>query len=118
MATNNFKDLDVWKRSMDFVVLVYELTKQLPAEEKYAISDQLKRAVVSIPSNIAEGQKRAGIQETIQFSYIALGSTAEVETQLIIVNRIYKVDVEELLEECEIIGRMLTSLTKSLKAIK
>jgi len=116
MATYDYKNLDVWKRSMDLVEHVYEITKALPKEETYALTDQLKRAAVSIPSNIAEGQKRSGTKETIQFSYIALGSTAEVETQLIIISRLYKIDVRSLLDECEIISRMLTALTKSLKS--
>jgi len=100
---------------MDLVVEVYAITKLLPREELFALSSQLKRAVVSIPSNIAEGQKRSGSKETIQFSYIALGSVAEVETQLIIVRRLYEIDVSRVLDECEIISKMLTALTKSLK---
>jgi four helix bundle protein len=115
MATYDYKKLDVWNRSMDLVEHVYEITKKLPKEETYALSDQLRRAAVSIPSNIAEGQKRSGSKETIQFSYIALGSAAEVETQLILVSRLYEIDVSTQLDECEIISRMLTALTKSLK---
>lgn len=115
MATYDYKNLDVWKRSIDFVVAVYALIDMLPNHEKHALADQMRRAVVSIPSNIAEGQKRSGTKETIQFTYIALGSLAEIETQLIITNRLYKIKVDNLLIECEIIGRMLTSLAKSLK---
>jgi len=115
MATHDYKKLDVWKRSIDLVVGVYEIVNLLPELEKYALSDQIRRAVVSIPSNIAEGQKRSGKKETVQFTYIALGSLAELETQLIIAEKIYLVDASSALQECEIIGRMLTALAKSLK---
>ena len=84
----SFKDLSLWKKSIDFVASVYLLVKQLPKEETYALSDQIRRAVVSIPSNIAEGSGRNTTKEYIQFLYIALGSASEVETQIIIWQRI------------------------------
>jgi len=85
---NSYQDLEVWKKSIDFVEQIYRLVKQLPKEETYALSDQMRRAAVSIPSNIAEGANRKTTKEYIQFLYIALGSTAELETQLIIGNPI------------------------------
>ena len=81
---NSYQDLEVWKKSIDFVEQIYRLVKQLPKEETYALSDQMRRAAVSIPSNIAEGANRKTTKEYIQFLYIALGSAAELETQLII----------------------------------
>ncbi len=101
---------------MDLVVDVYTITRLLPPEEKYSITDQLRRAVVSIPSNIAEGQKRLNRRETIQFSGMALASTAEVQTQLIIIKRVYKIDTARLLTDAEIIAKMLTALIRALKS--
>lgn len=115
MAADGYQKLEVWKRSIDLTVSVYTLCKHLPREELYALCDQMKRAVVSIPSNIAEGQKRFTTNDTLHFSTMALGSLAELETQLIIVNRVYFIDTAEILEECEIISRMLHALIKSLR---
>ncbi len=100
---------------MDLTEMVYIVCRKLPKEETYALSDQLKRAVVSIPSNIAEGQKRLNTQETIQFSGIALGSVAETETQLLLVQRLYKLDVSKELALVEEVTRMLVGLIKSLR---
>ena len=84
MKTSNYKELQVWQKAMNLVVEIYNLTKLLPKEETYAISDQIRRAAVSIPSNIAEGQSRNSAKEVIQFLSIARGSLAELETQLLI----------------------------------
>ncbi|MFT4532168.1 MAG: four helix bundle protein [Candidatus Saccharimonadales bacterium] len=113
---HSYQNLDVWKKSIELVECVYDITKKLPIEERYALSDQLRRAVVSVPSNIAEGQKRMSNKDTVNFCGISLGSLAEVETQLIIVNRIYKIDVANVLESCETISRMLHALIRSLRA--
>ena len=78
----DYRDLVVWQRSMELVKLVYGLTKQLPREETFALSNQLRRAVVSIPSNIAEGYGRNSKQDYLRFLNIARGSKNEVETQL------------------------------------
>jgi four helix bundle protein len=74
------KDLDVWKRSMDLVVKVYQITKLFPDTEKYGLTSQMRRAAVSIPSNITEGAARKGDKEFIQFLYISIGSLSELET--------------------------------------
>ncbi|TMM32159.1 four helix bundle protein [Polaribacter aestuariivivens] len=78
----NYTDLDVWKYSRELVKLVYLLTKSYPNEELYGLSNQIRRCVVSVPSNIAEGIGRQSNKETIHFLYIAKGSLQEVETQL------------------------------------
>lgn len=78
------KDLDVWKYSREFVSTVYTLTKGFPRNEVYGLISQIRRSAVSIPSNIAEGSARKGDKEFIHFLYIALGSTAELETQLLL----------------------------------
>jgi four helix bundle protein len=116
MATLDFQKLDVWQRAMNLVVEVYDIADSLPDKEKYALADQLRRAVVSIPSNIAEGQKRLNRRETIQFSGMALGSAAEIQTQLLIVQRIYGIDISSALNNAEIVAKMLTALIKALKS--
>jgi four helix bundle protein len=76
------KDLDVWKLSMDLVVDIYQITDSLPKSELFGLTSQIRRAAVSVPSNIAEGSARKNTTEYIQFLYIALGSITEVDTQL------------------------------------
>ncbi|MCZ7669212.1 MAG: four helix bundle protein [Chloroflexi bacterium] len=80
----SYKDLIIWQKSIKLVKDVYQLVHKFPKRETYALSDQLRRSVVSIPSNIAEGQARQYPAEFRQFLYIALGSAAEVDTQIII----------------------------------
>ena len=78
----NFKDLKVWHKAMDLSEAIYNLAKRFPPEETYGLKNQIQRAVVSIPSNIAEGHDRNTEKDTRQFYYIAYGSLAEVQTQL------------------------------------
>jgi four helix bundle protein len=78
------KDLDIWKRSVDLVSLIYTVTKNFPKEEIYGLTNQIRRAAVSIPSNIAEGAARNHSKEFIQFLFVSLGSLSELETQIII----------------------------------
>ena len=78
----DYTDLDVWKVSRELVKSVYQLTQKFPKEEIYGLTNQLRRCVVSVPSNIAEGVGRQSNKETIHFLYIAKGSLNEVETQL------------------------------------
>ena len=80
----SYRGLAVWEKAMDLVEEVYRITNLLPKDERYALSDQLRRAVVSIPSNIAEGYGRNGVKEYARFLNIARGSKYEVETQLLI----------------------------------
>ena len=111
------KDLDVWKNAIDFVVELYQVTAQFPKEEMYGITSQMRRAAVSIPSNIAEGAARNHKSEFRQFLYIALSSAAELETQLIISEKltyIQNVQKESLIEKLNIISRMLQGLIKSI----
>ena len=83
----SYKDLIIWQKSIDLVVEIYQSLKSFPREELYALSDQIKRCAVSVPSNIAEGQSRQHTAEFRQFLYIAMGSLAELDTQLIIAHR-------------------------------
>jgi len=80
----NYQDLIVWQKAMELAEIVYVLARKLPKEELFALSDQMRRAAISIPSNIAEGHARNSTKEFIQFLSIAKGSTAEIETQLLL----------------------------------
>ena len=82
------KDLDAWKKSMDLVDSIYKVSKLFPNEELYSLTNQMRRAAISVPSNIAEGAARGSKNEFIQFLYISLGSLSELETQVIIANRL------------------------------
>jgi len=90
MYAKSYKELEVWKKSIDLVGAVYSLTEHLPDSEKYGLFNQMRRASISIPSNIAEGYKRKGLGEYLQFLSIADASAAELETQIIIAKRIYE----------------------------
>ena len=92
------KDLDVWKKSMDLVVKVYQITQLFPDTEKYGLRSQMRRAAISIPSNIAEGAARKGDKELMQFLYISIGSLSELETQYLIAIRLEFVIKEETFE--------------------
>ncbi|WP_281238866.1 MULTISPECIES: four helix bundle protein [Flavobacterium] len=93
------KELDVWKKSMDLVESIYTLTQRFPDVEKYGLTSQMRRAAVSIPSNIAEGAARKGNKELLQFLYIAIGSLSELETQYLIAIRLTFIEKEEVLEK-------------------
>ncbi len=111
------KDLIVWQKSMEHVSAVYVATRAFPQEELFGIVSQLRRAAVSIPSNIAEGYGRLYGKETLKFLSNALGSASEVETQLIISRNLAFMSEEsaqELIDQTEEIIRMLTALIKSL----
>jgi len=111
------KQLDVWQSSMRFVSTLYLLTKQFPSDERFGLTNQIQRASVSIPSNIAEGAARQSNKEYIQFLYIALGSAAEVETQLLIARDLgYADSIDDLYNDIQAIKRMLIGLIKSKKA--
>jgi S23 ribosomal protein. len=110
------KDLDVWNQSMDLVVDVYTLTKKFPKEEIYSLTSQLRRAAISIPSNVSEGAARKNRKEFIQFLYIALGSLAEVETQVFIAQRLnYAHDIDLLIQKVTAIKQMINGLIRYLR---
>lgn len=97
-AVRNYKDLIVWQKAITLVKHVYRLVGKFPPYERYGLSDQLRRSVVSIPSNIAEGQARQHPGEFRQFLFMALGSAAEVETQVIIAHDLNYISAAELNE--------------------
>jgi len=114
MAYKSFEDLEVWKRSSQVAVRVYETLKD---ERDYSLRDQMQRAAVSIPSNIAEGSERGG-KDFVRFLRIASGSPAELRTQLYIAKKIGIVDagnMNELVGELKEISMMLSGLIRSLK---
>jgi 23S ribosomal protein len=115
----DYKNLIVWQRSMELAEEVYRLVKKLPKEELFALSDQIRRAVISIPSNIAEGYERDSTKEYIHFLSIAKGSKAELETQLLLCTKIHYLDnsdIEKSISLIQEIGKMLNSLQKHLIA--
>jgi len=114
----SYKDLQVWKISMDFVIEVYKLTDKFPSSELYGLTNQIRRSSVSIPSNMAEGSGRKNTKEYIQFLYISKGSLLELETQLEISNRLgYIKDIEYLNGRIKYMRTMLVNLIHSLERI-
>jgi four helix bundle protein len=116
----SFKELEVWQKAINLVVDVYQLTKALPPEEKYGLAAQMQRAAISIPSNIAEGWGRGSTKEYIQFLLIARGSLMELDTHLIISQRMRYFSPENKSlkkgeKDLEEIGKMLNGLIKSLR---
>lgn len=115
---NKYEDLKIWKKAMELVEDVYFLMKKLPDDEKFGLISQIKRCSISIPSNIAEGAGRNSKKEFVHFLSITNGSTLELETQLMLLERlkfIKKKEIEPLLSECVEIKKMNYALQKSLK---
>jgi len=108
------KDLLVWKKSMDLVKQIYELTQDFPKSEIYGLTSQVRRSAISIPSNIAEGAARNSSKEFIQFLYISLGSVAELETQLLIAQNLEYCD-EFPMGSLNEVKMMLLGLIRSMK---
>jgi len=112
------KDLDIWKKGIDLVTAIYQVTDSFPRSEIYGLTNQLRRAAISVPSNIAEGAARNSDKEFIQFLHVALGSLSEAETQIIIAARLGYIKNEENLpnrKEIETLRKMITGLIKYLK---
>ncbi len=114
--STGYERLEVWQRAMDLVVAVYTLASSLPAEERFALADQIRRSAVSIPSNIAEGSARAGKKEFLQYLYVALGSAAELDTQIQIAQKVgYIQDATKIREDITTVKKMLNAFISSLK---
>ena len=113
-----YRDLDVWKKSMELVKEIYVVTKNFPDDEKFGIISQMRRAAVSIPSNIAEGSARFSDKEKSRFLDITIGSIAELETQLIISKDLGYIDnIEQILEKLKLINSMSIKLKKYYKTL-
>ena len=115
---NSYRELLVWQKSIELVVNIYEITEKFPREEIYGLTSQIRRAAVSIPSNIAEGRYRGTKADYIRFLRISYGSGAELETQLEISKRLLKTKilnynkVDSLLEEVmKMLNVMISKLT-------
>ncbi len=111
------KNLMAWRRSIDFVTQIYGMTAKFPAHELFGLCSQLRRAAVSIPSNISEGAARRNQNEFRQFLHIALGSLAEVETQMIIsinLGYIQADEIKDLMGERDEIARLVQGLVRSI----
>lgn len=114
---DSYKDLIVWQKAMILVKEIYTIVKLLPKEEHYALSDQMRRAAVSIPSNIAEGYGRNSANDYIRFLNIARGSKYELETQIricVMLNYITEEQSQLALELTQEIGKMINALIKKL----
>lgn len=114
------KDLLVWEKSIDLVEQIYKFTKQFPKEELYGITNQMRRCAVSIPANIAEGSGRKNKAEFIQFLHIALGSASELETHLIISQRLGFLSsnsYDEIMNALNEIIKMICGLINSLNSL-
>ncbi len=109
------KNLDVWNRAMDLAVEVYSITSQFPKEELFGLVSQTRRAAVSVPSNIAEGAARNSRKEYIRFLYVALGSIAELETQLLLAARLKFVPRIEASDRVEQVRQLILGLLRFLK---
>lgn len=116
MASQNYRDLIAWQRAMDLVELTYRVTAEFPSSERFSLVLQMRRAAVSIPSNIAEGQGRGGNPELVRFLRIAHGSLRELETQVLISGRLQFASdrsVSHMMELSGEVGRLINGLCRS-----
>lgn len=110
--------LDIWKRSVEMVVLVYKMTEVFPKDERFGLTSQIRRAAVSIPANIAEGAARTSDKEFLNFISIAQGSSSELQTELLVSEKLgflNKNDFDVINKELTEISRMMIGLSKFLK---
>jgi four helix bundle protein len=113
----DYRDLIVWKEAMELAELVYSLTRAFPREEMFGMSAQMRRAAVSIPSNIAEGFGRAQRKPFVQFLRMAQGSLKELETQILLSSRVglaSEAQIADLMSRCERLGKRLVQFVRSL----
>jgi len=117
VVLKSYRDLEVWQKAMDLVVICYQMTKNFPKNEIYGLTGQLRRAAISIPANIAEGRQRRHSKEFLQFLYIAYSSLAELETHVQIAERLNYINEKqnrEVLDKTAELGKMLNGLQKSI----
>ena len=116
-SANSYQDLLVWQKAMDLAESCYHLTNLLPREELYGLSSQIRRAAVSVPSNIAEGYGRGSRKSYVHFLYIAQGSLKEIETDVILTRRLHLIEndvADQILSQCSEIGRILGAMIRKL----
>lgn len=115
-VAKTYKELEIWKESIDLVKEIYQITSDFPDTEKFGLQSQIRRAAVSVPSNIAEGFSRESKKEFIKFLQISLGSLFEVDTQLIIAKDLgYLKNIQNEQEKIERIGKRTNALINKLK---
>ncbi len=117
VSARNYRELIVWQNAIKIAKTVYQLTGKFPKQETYALADQLRRAAVSVPSNIAEGQARKSPGDFRRFLHIALGSLAEVDTQLVLAQEfgyLSKEEVDPMDEQIQILRKKLYALINTL----
>ena len=117
MAVRSYRDLIAWQKAMDLVVDVYDATQDFPRSEQFGLTSQMRRSAVSVPCNIAEGQARDSTKEFAHFLSVSYGSLAELETQLLISERLGFLDHEQThhrLDECAEVGRIINGLRRAL----
>lgn len=108
----SYKDLIVWQKSVDLSVVIYKITESFPRSDLYGLTSQIRRCGVSIPSNIAEGQRRGHKAEYVQFLRIAFGSGAELETQILIASKIGYLDQKKFNQINELLQEVMKMLNK------
>jgi four helix bundle protein len=121
VSDSSYRDLVVWQDGIQLAKEIYRLTVSFPKHELYGLVSQIRRCSVSIPSNIAEGHARSSTQEYLRFISIAMGSLAELETQVILskeLGYLGQENVTPILNQTDTLGKRLRSLTMSLKAKK
>lgn len=120
MKVRDYKELKVWQRSFELTKEIYLITKRFPEDEKYGLMSQIRRAAVSVPSNIAEGANRGSTKEFIRFLYISIGSSAELETQLLLGEELEFLNksIDESKEKLQEVIKMLNGLIRSLKRVE
>ena len=119
MAIRNYADLVAWQKAVTLAESIYRTTDAMPREEQYGLTSQMRRAAVSIPSNIAEGQGRRSDGEFLRMLSIAHGSLRELETQVLLANRLQflRTDVSEgALEQCHEVGRLVNGLISAIRS--
>jgi len=119
--SGSYREIKAWQKSIELVVDVYSCTRSFPREELYGLAGQLRRAAISVPSNIAEGKGRHTDKEFLLYLHHARGSAFEVETQIVIAGRlgyITKTDINRLVNSASEIARMLTGLIKAISSIQ
>jgi four helix bundle protein len=118
MAAKNYSDLIAWQKAMALVELIYKASAQFPKEEVYGLTNQLRRAAVSVPSNIAEGQGRGSVNDFRRFLAISHGSLRELETQILIAKRLCfltSAQADRVMNLAGEVGRLINGLTNSLE---
>ena len=117
MSVRSYRDLIAWQKAMDLAAGIYRITETFPAREQFGLSNQMRRASVSIPSNIAEGQGRGTTKDYVHFLHISRGSLQELETQLLLAHRLSfagESEVQSLLSVCDEVSRLVSGLINAL----